>query len=91
MLKAMADAEFSIGALAKKSAVNIETIRYYEKIGVMPKTERIRGGYRRYAGEHLKRLTFIRRGRELGFTLDELRNRLGLWTATPTPALKCAR
>jgi len=70
--------EFSIGALASASGVNIETIRYYEKVSVMPKPPRSAGGYRLYTGEHLKRLTFIRRGRELGFTLDELRGLLRL-------------
>lgn len=70
--------ELSIGALASESGVNIETIRYYEKIGVMPKPARSASGYRLYAAEHLKRLTFVRRGRELGFTLDELRGLLRL-------------
>ncbi|HEY2444716.1 MAG TPA: helix-turn-helix domain-containing protein [Rhizomicrobium sp.] len=70
--------EFSIGALAGASSVNIETIRYYEKIGVMPKPARSAGGYRLYTAAHLKRLTFIRRGRELGFTLNELRDLLRL-------------
>jgi MerR family mercuric resistance operon transcriptional regulator len=78
MAKTAAKAEFPIGALARESAVNIETIRYYEKIGVMPKAPRSAGGYRLYAPEHLKRLTFIRRGRELGFSLDELRDLLHL-------------
>ncbi len=71
-------AEFPIGALARDSGVNIETIRYYERIGVMPKPARSMGGYRLYTGGDLKRLTFIRRGRELGFTLDELRDLLRL-------------
>ncbi len=70
--------EFPIGVLAQESAVNIETIRYYEKIGVMPKPGRSSGGYRLYTPGHLKRLTFIRRGRELGFSLDELRDLLRL-------------
>ena len=70
--------EFPIGALAHNSGVNIETIRYYEKIGVMPKPARSTGGYRLYTDDHLKRLTFVRRGRELGFTLDELRDLLRL-------------
>src|SRR5258706_11477101 len=79
MAKSMARTqEFPIGALAGESGVNIETIRYYEKIGVMPKPARSAGGYRLYTAEHLKRLTFIRRGRELGFTLDELRGLLRL-------------
>jgi len=78
MAKLAAKSEFPIGALAKESAVNIETIRYYEKVGLMPKPARSGGGYRLYTPEHLKRLTFIRRGRELGFSLDELRNLLRL-------------
>jgi MerR family transcriptional regulator, mercuric resistance operon regulatory protein len=68
----------SIGALSKRSGVNIETIRYYEKIGVMPKPGRTSGGYRIYGPAHLKRLSFVRRGRELGFSLDELRGLLHL-------------
>lgn len=78
MDKPGAPALFPIGALASQSAVNIETIRYYEKIGVMPKATRSAGGYRLYSAEHLKRLTFIRRGRELGFSLDEVRELLRL-------------
>jgi MerR family mercuric resistance operon transcriptional regulator len=68
----------SIGSLSQQSGVNIETIRYYEKIGVMPKPGRSTGGYRVYGPEHVKRLHFVRRGRELGFSLDELRGLLSL-------------
>lgn len=67
-----------IGALSTQSGVNIETIRYYERIGVMPAPQRSAGGYRIYGPDHLKRLTFVRRGRELGFSLDELRDLLRL-------------
>jgi MerR family mercuric resistance operon transcriptional regulator len=67
-----------IGALSEQSGVNIETIRYYEKIGVMPKPTRSARGYRVYGPEHVKRLHFVRRGRELGFSLDELRGLLRL-------------
>jgi len=70
--------ELSIGALSKKSGVNIETIRYYERIGVMPVPARSASGYRIYRPDHLKRLSFVRRGRELGFSLDELRGLLRL-------------
>jgi MerR family transcriptional regulator, mercuric resistance operon regulatory protein len=66
----------SIGTLSKESGVNIETIRYYEKIGVMPAPARTAGGYRLYGSDHLKRLHFVRRGRELGFSLDALRGLL---------------
>ncbi len=66
----------SIGKLSKATGVNIETIRYYEKIGIMPKSGRSTGGNRLYEGEHIKRLAFIRRSRELGFSLDEIRELL---------------
>lgn len=65
-----------IGSLSKRTGCNIETIRYYERIGVMPKPARTEGGHRLYTQDHLKRLTFVRRGRELGFALDELRDLL---------------
>jgi MerR family mercuric resistance operon transcriptional regulator len=68
----------SIGKLAEQSGVNIETIRYYEKVGVMPAPDRTAGGYRVYGPSHAKRLSFVRRGRELGFSLDELRGLLRL-------------
>jgi len=64
---------FSIGELSKQSGVNIETIRYYEKIGIMPAPSRSAGGYRIYGADHLKRLSFVRRSRQLGFSLDEIR------------------
>ena len=70
--------DFGIGALSQRTAVNIETIRYYEKIGLLPSPPRTEGGHRLYPDAHLKRLIFIRRSRELGFTLDEIRNLLGL-------------
>ena len=74
----MALQEFSIGELSQRTGVNIETIRYYEKIRILPAPPRTGGGHRVYPDLHLKRLVFIRRSRELGFTLDEIRNLLGL-------------
>jgi MerR family mercuric resistance operon transcriptional regulator len=68
----------SIGKLSQQSGVNIETIRYYEKIGVMPAPGRSAGGFRIYEPDHLKRLSFVRRGRLLGFSLDEIRSLLRL-------------
>ena len=70
--------ELTIGALSERSGVNIETIRYYERADLLPAPPRTQGGHRIYGGDSLKRLVFIRRGRELGFTLDEIRNLLGL-------------
>lgn len=74
----MRDTHFLIGALSAETGVNIETIRYYEKIGLMPAPPRTEGGQRIYSEDHRKRLAFIRRGRELGFSLDEIRDLLGL-------------
>ena len=68
----------TIGALSEQSGVNIETIRYYEKIGVMPAPGRSAGGFRIYEPDHLKRLSFVRRSRLLGFSLDEIRSLLRL-------------
>ena len=68
----------SSGALAKETGVNIETIRYYEKIGLMPEPFRTTNEYRVYDETDLKRLSFIRRCRDLGFSLDEVRGLLGL-------------
>ena len=83
---------FTIGALSKGTGCHIETIRYYERIGLMPKPPRSPGGHRLYEEEHLRRLTFIRRSRELGFTLDEVRGLLrlvdgGSYTCTEVKAL----
>ena len=70
--------EFTRGMLAKHSKVNAETIRYYEKIGLMPEPLRSPGGHRIYNTSHLQRLSFIRRCRELGFALSEIRGLLAL-------------
>lgn len=68
----------SIGALARQTGCNIETIRFYEKIGVLPKAARTEGGHRAYGPAQIERLVFIRRGRDLGFTLEEVRALLRL-------------
>ncbi len=70
--------DLSSGALAREAGVNIETIRYYEKLRLMPEPYRTGNGYRVYDEADLKRLSFIRRCRELGFSLDEVRGLLGL-------------
>lgn len=70
--------QYPIGALSAETGVNVETIRYYEKIGLMPAPPRNEGRQRIYDASHLKRLSFIRRGRELGFSLDQVRELLGL-------------
>ena len=69
---------FLIGALSERTGCNIETIRYYERIGLLPAPPRTAGGRRLYSHTHLKRLTFIRRSRQLGFHLGEIRELLNL-------------
>ena len=64
--------------LSERTGCNIETVRYYENIGLLRPPPRSQGGHRIYDQSDLKRLTFIRRSRELGFTLDEVRGLLGL-------------
>src|SRR5213594_927629 len=63
----------AIGRLAKHTGTNIETIRYYERVGLWPAPARSAGGYRLYGTEHLKRLNFVRRARALGFSIGEVR------------------
>jgi MerR family mercuric resistance operon transcriptional regulator len=70
--------ELRIGDLSKQTGCNIETIRYYERIGVLPAPPRSENGYRLYGESHCTRLIFIRRARELGFSLDEVRGLLRL-------------
>jgi len=70
------EARFGIGALSERAGCNIETIRYYERETLLPDPPRTEGGHRVYDEVHLKRLTFIRRSRELGFTLEEVRGLL---------------
>lgn len=66
------------GQLSKQTACNIETIRYYEQIALLPEPRRSEGGHRLYSQDDLKRLTFILRSRDLGFNLDEIRGLLEL-------------
>lgn len=72
------DETFTIGELSRQSGVNIETIRYYERIGMLPAPPRTRGGRRVYGAVQVQTLAFVRRGRELGFTLGEIRALLDL-------------
>lgn len=68
----------TIGRLARASGVNLETIRYYERMGLMPEPPRTAGGHRLYEEAHRRRLSFVRRARELGFTLEQIRELLRL-------------
>lgn len=69
---------FTVSALADKAGINLETVRYYEKIGLMPKPKRKESHYRFYNEDDFARLKFITRAKELGFTLKEISNLLSL-------------
>lgn len=68
----------TIGQMAKRAEVNIETIRFYERRGLMPKPLRRESGYRQYSDGDIARLRFIRRAKELGFSLKEISELLSL-------------
>ncbi|MBV1692396.1 helix-turn-helix domain-containing protein [Novosphingobium sp. G106] len=67
-----------IGELAKATATKVETVRYYEQTGLLPAPARTQGNYRSYGSEHLARLSFIRRARDLGFAIEQVRALLDL-------------
>ena len=67
-----------IGELAKRSGVGLQTIRYYEREGLLPKPQRLNSGYRMFAPESIHRLRFIRHAKRAGFSLDEIRKLLSL-------------
>lgn len=79
--------QLTIGRLASAAGVNFETVRYYERIGLMPPPARTASGHRAYEHAHLRRLAFIRRSRELGFSIEDIRTLLAL--AEP-PQVSCA-
>jgi MerR family transcriptional regulator, mercuric resistance operon regulatory protein len=68
----------TIAKLAEASGVHLETVRYYERIGLMPKPARTASNYRSYGKEHVKRLCFIRRAREIGFSTAGIKELLVL-------------
>lgn len=80
--------DLTIGALAKRAATKVQTIRFYEQEGLMPAPARTEGGQRRYTGMHADRLAFIRHARELGFPLDAIRELLHI---VDKPDQPCSR
>ena len=71
-------ANITIGQLAQTAGVNVETIRYYQRIALLPLPRRNHGSIRRYSRDELKRVRFIKRAQALGFSLDEVALLLGL-------------
>jgi MerR family mercuric resistance operon transcriptional regulator len=80
------DRFMKIGELASRAGVHIQTVRYYERRGLLPEPERRPSGYREYGPEIVDRLHFIKRAQELGFTLAEIRELLALRLDPRTPA-----
>lgn len=78
----------TIGSLAKAGGVNVETVRYYQRRGLLAEPARPAGGVRRYGPESVDRLAFIRRAQDLGFTLQEIGALIGL---AETPNCRGAR
>ena len=74
----MAEQAFGIGELARLTGTKVATVRWYERVGLLVKPPRTSGNYRTYGPVHLARLTFIRRARNLGFSLDQVRALLRL-------------
>ena len=67
-----------IGQLAERAAVNLQTIRYYEREGLLPEPPRLNSGYRLYPNSAVRRVRFIKRAQEIGFSLAEIRELLSL-------------
>ncbi|MAY61968.1 MAG: transcriptional regulator [Rhizobiales bacterium] len=76
---------FSIGEVSKRTNIKVPTIRYYEQMGLIASPERSEGNQRRYDRDGLRRLEFIRHARELGFSLDDIRDLLRMSETTDAP------
>lgn len=77
--------------LARRTGCNLETVRYYEKVGLLPEPPRTEKGYRSYKSGHERRLRFVMRARELGFSLDEVRTLLRLVGERDQPCAEASR
>jgi Hg(II)-responsive transcriptional regulator len=78
---------FTIGELARQASVHVETLRYYERRGLIPKPHRTVSNYRVYSSENLRRVKFIKQAQGIGFSLNEIKKLLALRT---TPRARCA-
>ena len=72
--------QLTIGKLAKRARVNLETIRYYERQGLLPKPPRLNSGYRAFPAQTIDQIRFIKQAQELGFSLKEIKELLALRT-----------
>ena len=84
----MNHSSLSIGVVAKRTGCTVPTIRYYEEIGLLPPAVRTESGQRNFGEATLRRLTFIRRCRDLGFSIDQVRGLVGLVDQPDRPCLE---
>ena len=77
--------DLTIGELARRSGYAVQTLRYYEQIGLMPKPPRTSGGQRRYGEDLQRRLLFVRHARDLGFEIEDIRSLLDLASRPDQP------
>jgi len=84
----MTQTDITIGDVAEAAGVGVETVRYYERRGLISQPARAMGGYRRYGGGHVHRIHFIRRAQEIGFNLEEIESLLELEEGTDRRSIR---
>jgi MerR family transcriptional regulator, mercuric resistance operon regulatory protein len=84
----MQEAGFTIAGLAREASVGVETVRYYERRGLVPRPARTGDAYRRYGRGHVDRIRFVKRAQDLGFTLEEIATLLELEDGTDRRSIR---